>query len=196
MDDRRSTTSSPAEPLYAGLRLSSDEYLSLPDDGFRYELVDGVVVMSPSPSFEHQDIAGEIERQIRNFLIDNPVGYVSHELDVSLGDRLVYNPDLVYVSAKRAGRRPSKLTMAPDVVVEVLSLRTERYDLTTKLADYEASGIAEYWVIDPRRQTMRFLRLGARGYTKVKHERTRFASKAISGFVLDLTALRRVMRGA
>lgn len=189
-DDRRGQQ---AEPIYAGLRMTADEFLSLADDGFRYEVVDGVVMMTPSPSFEHQDVAGEIERQIRNYLIEHPVGYVSHELDVRLDAELLYNPDLVFVKSSRVKRRPSKLTIAPDLVVEVLSKRTQRYDLTTKRDDYERCGVHEYWVIDLVRRKITFLRLHRGKYAAAKAQRGKFVSEAVPGFILDVRRVRQTM---
>lgn len=64
----------PDTSRYAGLRMSADDYLALPDDGFRNELIDGVVVMTPSPDFDHQDVRGEIEFQPRAHVRKNARG--------------------------------------------------------------------------------------------------------------------------
>lgn len=183
-DDRRQRGE--GEPQYVGLRMSADEYMALEEDGYRYELIDGVVVMSPSANFPHQDAAGEIEKQIRNYLDDHPVGHVVHEIDVPFDVRLVYNPDLMFVSLAKMPRRTEKVGVLPDLVVEVLSGRTRRRDLTRKLADYEKYQVTEYWIVDPREGTIRFLRLRNGRYTAVRPRAGKFASKAVPGFVLDV----------
>lgn len=183
------------EPAYMGVRMSADEYLGLADDGFRYELIDGVVVMSPSPKPDHQDVIAEIEFQMRLFLKDQPIGRLYEDIDVQFDEQTVYAPDLVFIARNRMARRPNRIAVVPDLIVEVLSPASERRDATTKRMDYARFGVREYWMIDPRRRSMTFLRLESRGYVKARASRTRYASSAMDGFVLDLTAVRGVMRG-
>ena len=61
---------------FRGLRMTADEFLQIPDDGYNYELIDGVVMMSPSPTPQHQRIAMEIAIQLGIYLRDHPVGAV------------------------------------------------------------------------------------------------------------------------
>jgi len=177
-------------PQYAGLRMTADEYLSLDDDGFRYELIDGVVVMSPSPGFDHQDVRGEIENQLRNFVKPRKLGWVGSEVDLRLGSKLVYRPDLLFVSSKNHLRRPKRLGFPPELVVEVLSPSTTVFDLETKSADYAKFGILEYWIVNPDDGEIRFLHLVRGRYVEAKPTRGKFASKAVPGFKLDLKAVR------
>jgi Uma2 family endonuclease len=176
--------------------VTADEFEALPDDGYRYEVINGVtVLMSPSPSFEHQDAASEIEMQIRVYLKSHPVGRAAREIDVTFDRLHVYRPDLVFLSTERFPRRTSRLRVAPDMVLEVLSPGTKGRDLTTKRADYERFGVTEYWIVDTVNESMTFLRLGPRGYATVPVRGRKFASKAIPGFTLDIAAVIKVMRG-
>lgn len=170
--------------------MSADEFLSLADDGFRYELIDGVVVMTPSPDFNHQDVRGEIEYQLRRHVRKTHCGWVGSEVDVRMSPRLVYRPDLLFINAKDHPRRPSRIDFAPDLIVEVLSPGTTAFDLETKRADYEKKGVLEYWIVDPQDGAVTFLRLQRGRYIEAKPIRGRFASKAVPGFKLDLKAVR------
>ncbi len=174
--------------------MSSDEYLSLEDDGFRYELIDGVVVMTPSSSPEHQDIRGEIESQLRSFVEERELGIVLSEIDVKLSASVVYKPDLVFLRSGRFQHPLELVDFPPDLVVEVLSPRTAAFDQKTKLQDYQKFGVAEYWIIDPFTATARFLRLNRGIYLDIPLKGERFGSEAVPGFVLDLTKLDRVFK--
>ena len=185
------------EPQYRGLRVSAEEYLALPDDGYRYELVEGVVVMSPSPTLRQQAVVAEILAQIMMYLREHPVGHVFPESDVHLGTGLrggdlVYRPDLVFVRAERLPRTPDEtLRGPPDLVVEVVSPGSRRYDAETKRQDYERLGVREYWLVDPERGAMTFLRLVGGRFVEPPADGETFASEAVPGFALDLVRVRK-----
>ncbi len=84
--------------------MTADEFLALGETDERLELIDGIVCMSPGASFPHQRIVAEISLQIGVFLRSRPVGAVAFEVDVRLSDRLVYRPDLIYLSTEKAAR--------------------------------------------------------------------------------------------
>src|SRR5947207_907567 len=88
-------------PQYTGLRLSADEYLALPDDGFRYQVINGVVVMSPIPTPRHQRVQLEISAQLLSYLKSKPVARVVPDVDVRFGPDLVYRPDVVVIRTER-----------------------------------------------------------------------------------------------
>ncbi|HMN42263.1 MAG TPA: Uma2 family endonuclease [Phycisphaerales bacterium] len=210
MDDRRSISidghiaeggfTPRTEARYNGLRMSATEFETLPDDGAKYELIDGVVVMSPSASFRHQSIAGEIGRQIANYLGKHPIGEVVQEVDVILDAIRVYRPDLVFVRTERLPPPDERIHSIPDMVLEVLSPGTQARDLGTKRDDYERFGINEYWIVDPMSRKLTFLRLttgraGKAAYKPVPVKGSIFASTAIAGFKLDIAAVKKLMRG-
>lgn len=109
------------ESKYRGLRMTADEYLDLPDDGHRYELIGGVVCTSPSPSFPHQRIATEIASQISQYIGKTGSGAVVIEVDVRLSDDIVCRPDVIYPSHAKLAQCDQRVTVAPDVIVEVVS---------------------------------------------------------------------------
>src|SRR5262249_11128470 len=150
------------ENSYAGLRVSVKEYLALPEDGNRYQLINGVILMSPRAMPLHQVVAAELISQLQYYLRVNPHGKVFPEIDVVLDASsthgLVYSPDIVFVRNERLPRKNKAMTGPPELVVEIISPGSRRLDSKTKREDYERFGVLEYWLIDPDRQTYTFFR--------------------------------------
>jgi Uma2 family endonuclease len=182
-------------PQFNGVRMTADDYFELPDDGFQYELVHGVLVLSPRPMPWHQSISGEIYAQLHAFLSRHAIGQVFMEVDVRLGpdesgEDLVYAPDVVFMLAQRIRSLSEPLSGPPELVVEVISRGSRRMDTITKRADYERAGVGEYWILDPQRQTMTFLRLQDGRFVEVAPDGDTFRSHSVPGFVLNLKSLR------
>jgi len=116
------------------------------DDGHRYELIDGVLVVTPSPSYEHQDVVLELYSLLRSGC-PREMKILVAPFDVALGDDTVMQPDLMV--GYRADFTSRALPVAPTLAVEILSPSTRRFDLTLKWSRFEAAGVASYWVIDP-----------------------------------------------
>jgi Uma2 family endonuclease len=177
--------------------MSADEYYQLDDDGSRYELIDGVVCMSPSPTFRHQDIAAQLLIEIGAWLRGHPIGKVVSEMDVHLGTGprggdLVYRPDLVFVRRDPAEPWPPRIVGAPQLIVEVVSESSRRLDHETKKNDYERHGVEEYWIIDPELREMTFYHLRQGLFVRRTPEAGKIASKTIPGFVLDVVWLEKL----
>lgn len=132
--------------LPRGRPLTRADLETMPDDGHRHELVDGALLVTPSPSLLHQAVSSNL---IRVFQASAPAALrVLHApLDVVLDEDTVLQPDLLVVPAADL-HRPEQ-PVRPVLVVEILSPATRRIDLTLKKSRYEASGIASYWVADP-----------------------------------------------
>lgn len=180
------------DPCYVGLRMTADEFLALPESPVHYELVDGVVVMSPAASFGHQDIAGEILFQIRSYLEKNPIGRAVTDVDVKLADDLVYRPDVVFLTNEKAGRVEVRVTEPPDLVVEIVSPDSRKRDGIAKREDYEAAGVGEYWIIDAEQNTFRFFVLRGDKFVERAEPSDRYVSSILPGFELDLERVRRL----
>ncbi len=189
-------TSVKHEGSAAGLRMDAAAFLQLAEDGQNYELIDGVVVMSPGPSPRHQHVTGEIFVQLALFLRQHQVGLAFVETDVHLGagsqgGDLVYRPEIAFIRSERLAEVADKLVGAPDLVVEVISRGSRRFDRETKKTDYERFGVREYWLIDPARESMAFYRVQNDRFVEIPPDGDRFVSDAVAGFKLDLVQVRK-----
>ena len=120
-------------------RLSPEEFERMDkDERLTYELIDGVVMASPSPSRAHQFTAHRIHGQLFNLLKNSPC-QAAGELDIKYKDD-IYKPDLLVFCDKDAE--------LPEILFEILSPSTKRRDLVTKVFKYEEMGVKEYWIID------------------------------------------------
>ncbi|TCC28630.1 Uma2 family endonuclease [Kribbella sindirgiensis] len=132
--------SRPATPL---TRADLDR---MPDDGYRHELIDGVLLVTPSPSFNHQDVALNLIFHLRQ--VCPPELYVmGAPFDMVLADDTVMIPDVLV--ARRDAFTKRDLPGPPLLAVEVLSPSTRRFDVMVKFSRLEAAGCAAYWVVDP-----------------------------------------------
>ena len=125
--------------------LTRADLATMPDDGHRYELIDGTLIVTPSPSRAHQHAAASLVR----LLINPPAGLdlLFAPFDIPLADDTVLQPDVVVVTSVEDVRRAGD----PELVlaVEVLSPSTRLIDLNLKKARLEQAGIPFYWVVDP-----------------------------------------------
>ena len=132
------------------------DYQEMPQGPPYYQVIEGDLVMSPSPNTFHQNITGNIYFLLRQHLSKNPVGEVfMAPLDVFLSDVNVYQPDVIFVSNERRSIiRDHGIEGAPDLVVEALSPATARYDKGSKRKLYARTGVKELWLVDPETQTI------------------------------------------
>jgi Uma2 family endonuclease len=191
------------------------DYRRWPQDE-RWELIDGVAYnMCAAPNLYHQGIAGELYRQIANFLRGKPCRVFIAPFDVLLPEwpeqdedevDTVVQPDIVVYCDR------SKLTTkgsrgAPDLAVEVLSPWTSKKDLNEKFRLYQRCGVREYWVIDPGSRSLQFYSLEAcpavadralagsaeppwrYGDPLILVGGGRVASQVLEGFTLELASL-------
>ena len=150
------------------IRLTYADYCRTPGDE-RYELLDGELVMSPSPKEIHQRIDMDLGRLIGNFVAEHHLGRVySAPFDVVLSDLDVVQPDLLFVSNEQAHIvTADNVRGAPDLVVEILSPSTANRDRTLKRALYAQYGVQEYWLVDPDTRTVTVLLLDAGAFAEV-----------------------------
>jgi len=118
----------------------------MPDDGHRYELLDGVLIVSPAPRPLHQRAAGRIFMQLTEAC---PAGLevFTAPLDVVLADDTVLEPDVLV--ARQSDLTDRDLPAVPLLAVEVLSPSSRRIDLLLKHSRLEAAGCPTYWIVDP-----------------------------------------------
>ncbi len=133
------------------------DYLKLPNDGNRYEIVEGVLYVANAPSADHQFTVTEIAAELRNFVKDRKLGRVlvaPFEVHLSERSRPV-QPDILFVTGARWPQGHIQFFAgAPDLVVEVISPSSVRTDRVVKFTAYEAAGIPEYWIANPHLRTL------------------------------------------
>ncbi len=134
-----------------------EDYLRLPDDGRRYEIIGGVLYVANAPSYDHQFAAAEILRRIANFVIPNKLGVViSAPFEVHLpGIAKPVQPNVLFIAADKLPDPGIQMfTGAPALIVEVLSPSSLRRDQHIKFGAYEQAGVREYWIADPKTRSV------------------------------------------
>jgi Uma2 family endonuclease len=124
---------------------------SWPDDGRRYELHDGEVVVVPAPFPRHQIAMLELTNHLRSYVQHHGGIVLVSPIDIVFNDTNVLQPDIVVFTAVRRHhvRLDEAIRVAPDVCVEVLSFGTAGHDRGRKLRMFERFGVQEYWIVDP-----------------------------------------------
>jgi len=133
------------------------DYQQLPDDGRRYEIIDGVLYMTNAPNIDHQFTVMEAARQMSNFVIERQLGYVlTAPFEVHLSERTrPVLPDVIFIQKDRwPGAGAAFFEGAPDLIVEVLSPSTSRTDRIVKFEAYEQAGVREYWIANPKTRSV------------------------------------------
>ena len=148
-------------------RLTYDDFCLLPDDGKRYEIIEGELFVTPAPRIPHQIVVSQLTAELLAFAKKKRMGRVLvGPVDVVFSEFDVVEPDIVYISKQRASLLTEKnLQGAPDLAIEVLSESTEKRDRTTKLELYGKFGVQEYWIIDPYGPSADIYRRGEKGLT-------------------------------
>ncbi len=144
-------------------KLTYEDLRRMPEDGKRYELIDGEVYMTPSPNTKHQAVVGNLHVALRQFVAQRNLGKVFlAPFDVVFGERTAVQPDLLFIRKERLSILTDlNVQGAPDLVIEVLSPGTASFDRETKLQVYARAGVPELWYVDPRSDTVEILNLGS-----------------------------------
>lgn len=139
------------------------DYASLPEDGNCYELVDGILELSPSASTPHQIIGSEIQSIVKQSCSEQFL--ILYEMDVILSPYEVRRPDIIMIHRSRMSIVTKRaIKGAPDLVVEILSESSIKRDKVSKLFSYAHFQIPEYWIVDPFSGSLEQHILGEHGY--------------------------------
>jgi len=132
------------------------DYLRLPDDGYHYQVIKGVLLMTAAPTTRHQDVVRNLLVALHLFVKERRQGKVySSPVDVRLAEQTVVEPDIIFIARERLSIiKESSIEGAPDLIVEILSPSNWVVDRRDKFAVYEASGVREYWIVDPDARTV------------------------------------------
>ena len=128
-----------------------EDYLLFPEDGKRYEIIEGDRFVTPAPVPAHQRVSRNLEFILESFTRKTGAGEVFHApVDVVLSDTDVVQPDLLIVGKDQADIVGEKnISGAPYLVAEILSEGTRKMDFLIKRKLYERFGVREYWIVDP-----------------------------------------------
>lgn len=133
-----------------------EDYFSVPGE-IRVELIDGVFYDRGASIFHHQQIVGEIYRQIANYIMERngncEVGMAPVDVQLDCDDKTMVQPDVLII-CNHEKLVNGRVLGAPDFVLEVVSPSTKRKDYFKKLEKYENAGVREYWILDPYKKQL------------------------------------------
>ena len=146
--------------------LTYEDYVLLPNDGKRYEILEGELNVTPAPSTKHQTASVNLLVLLSQHIKERDLGKLFHApIDLILESTSVLQPDLLFVSKARKNIITERaIEGAPDLVVEILSPTTSRTDRATKAQIYARHSVPVYWIVDPEREAIEIYLLEADGY--------------------------------
>jgi Uma2 family endonuclease len=134
-----------------------EDLMNMPDDGNKYELVDGEIVVSPA-GMRHSEVAIKIAHLIMKFLDEHPIGKVyTTDVGILFPNGNLRSPDVTFVTNAKLpeGRSPEGFgAVIPDLAVEVLSPRDSLKQLGKRIGEFLENGVPLVWLIDPRRESV------------------------------------------
>ncbi len=178
-----------AEPI----RLTYQDFCALPDNGRRYEILDGDLYMSPSPTPLHQHVLLELGANLRAHVKRHDLGRVFiAPLDVLLSEHDIVEPDIIFVSKARESIITAKnIVGVPDLLVEIISPSNTERDVRDKQNIYARCGVPFYWMLDPEGRSIIELQLVGKAYARVcelSGDAT-FTPRLFPGLAIELSEL-------
>ena len=143
-----------------------EDYKRLPDDGRRYEIIEGVLYVTAAPNFDHQYTVTRLLVHLDSLVTKHRLGVVLvAPFEVHLPDvARPVQPDVLFIPSEQAPRPgAADFTGAPDLIVGVLSQSTARTDRLVKFGAYERAGVREYWLVEPRTRSVEVYSLSEDG---------------------------------
>ncbi len=169
------------------------EYYALVHEDVKAEFINGEIVYQSPVKRKHWKVSIRLSSSLHNYVEENDLGEVGVEKVMISLSRNDYEPDIVFFLKEKVDQfQPDQMHFpAPDFVVEIVSDSTEGRDRGIKFDDYAAHGVQEYWIVDPREQSVEQYLL--RGKTFELHQKLvgsgQLNSRVIEGFVLDIGSL-------
>jgi Uma2 family endonuclease len=149
------------------IKMTARQYLQLGEDppGVRLELVNGEIIVSPSPTTAHAVAISELLVILVNHIKRYDLGRAMSDTDHVVSEFTVRRPDIYYFSKARLHLIGDEhIEGPPDLAVEILSPGSEHTDRRTKFEEYQEFGIANYWIIDPKAKTAEAFKLRRKRY--------------------------------
>ena len=172
------------------------DYLLLPDDGRRHELIEGDFYVTPAPGTLHQTVSRRLQQLLMQQLEDPGLAQVFNApVDLHLDDTTCLQPDLVVICSARAALiKPAAIVGVPDLVVEILSASHPGNDRFLKRGVYARFNVPEYWIVDPVNGVVTVLRSSAPGRYDLEARFDRAATLTSEEFPELAVPLPRVFR--
>jgi len=173
-----------------------EEFLKLREESEqRFEYIDGIVYMSPSPSTLHQRISMKLSAFLYHLLDGKDCEVLAAPFDVELRSRdsdekRIIMPDLSIICDKK-GFTETKYVGVPEVIIEILSPSNQAHDLVFKTNLYQQAGVKEYWIINPILKNVMVYSLGEDDqYRLIENEKEGIVkSRRIDGFHIEVETL-------
>ena len=146
--------------------LTYEDYAALPNDGNRYEILEGELAVTPAPSTRHQIASANLFKLLTRYIDEKSLGILLYApVDLILESTSVLQPDLLFVAKARQNIITDRAVEgAPDLVIEILSPATSRTDRITKAQIYARHEVPAYWIVDPEQETVEVYLLSVDGY--------------------------------
>ena len=162
-----------------------------PDDGQRYEILSGELIVSPSPLFNHQLVVNRLNVLLATYIWQRRLGEViMAPMDVVLSPYTVVQPDVLFIATEHQDRiRRRGVHGAPDLVVEVIAQGSLARDVVRKAALYADAGIPEYWTVDYRQRSVVMRTLVTGRYAVVTGTATTARSMLLPDFTVNTDQL-------
>jgi Uma2 family endonuclease len=139
-------------------KITVAEFLEMDfEEGYIYELINGEIMRRTSPNLDHQAVSMELSAILHTFVKSNNLGKIfAAPVDVYLNEFDLVVPDLVFVAKENMGILYEKrcIVGVPDLIIEILSKGTQKRDKGDKMKLYRKHAVKEYWLINPRSQTV------------------------------------------
>ncbi len=171
-----------------------EDYLRLPDDGYCYEVIKGVLHMTAAPKLTHQIVSRNLAFALFSFVTKHKVGEVIYApVDVLLDDlATLVEPDIIFIARERLSIiKENVVEGVPDLIVEILSPSNWVIDRRDKFTVYETAGVREYWIVDPDAKTVEVYNLRQSRYALLERYEPgqRVKSELLTGFEISVDAI-------
>ncbi|MBX3072177.1 MAG: Uma2 family endonuclease [Thermomicrobiales bacterium] len=164
-----------------------DDLKDLPEDGMRYEIIGGELIVSPSPSTKHQRASMNLSLLVAGYVRQRGIGEVfAAPYDVVLGTHNVLEPDLLVILNEQADLvTDAHIVGAPALVIEIISPSSRSIDRVRKSATYADHGVQEYWIVDPDTESVLAQKLVNGVYQPIPPTAGLIHSEVVAGLFVD-----------
>jgi Uma2 family endonuclease len=170
-----------------------DDYLALPDDGKRYEIIEGELSMTPAPTPRHQAIQLRLGSLLLAYVDKQPLGRVFiSPIDLALSLVDVVQPDVLFIAQGRSHIIAERnIVGIPNLIVEILSPSSTTWDQREKLDLYQRYGLPEYWIVDPEAEVIDVYVSVANRLEKVEtlKQGDRLLARQVPGLILEVAEI-------